>query len=739
MRRAVLFACLGLCLAATGQGQEAEPRPAPERPKLGLVLSGGGARGAAHVGVLKVLHELRIPIDCIAGNSIGALVGGNFAYGYSPDELEAVLLSIDWSLVLSDGSRREDLSIRRKSDDVSFLIDYEIGLDGVSPVFPRGIAQGNRALNILKFLTPDWDELKSFDELAIPFRAVATDIASGEQVLLKEGDLPRSLLASMSIPGVFAPVSLGGRDLIDGMLVNNLPIDVARGMGAELLIVVDVGTPILKAEEIDSLFSVTAQMLNLLMQTSIDAQYRSIQGENQHTIVRPNLGKLASGDFTRIAEAIERGEQAAWAVQSELERYRVSELEYARFLARQRRRPPTPRVVERIELDNRSRLGDGVILSKLSTRVGEPLDPERLKADLDAIIGTKEFELVTFDFPQQADGSQLLRIRVDEKSWGPNYLRFGLNLEDNFNGNSDYNLGLNYTIRPLNRLGAEWRTQAQIGNLVGLESEFYQPLEDSGSFFIAPAVSYQDSTQLARSGNLLLADLDVSYAQAGLRLGYNLSNWASLSLGLFLGRAQVDIRSSALPISDFSIEDAFLRAQLTVDTLDEVYFPTQGRLGSVRFDVGREDWGSDEDYQDLNAFGLQAIHKGSTSLLLLGELGATLDGTLPLHRNKSVGGFLRLSGTERGFLTGRHSLRSALVAYRLVAGERGVLFGFPTYLGGSVEFAHASEEREELLRDGLLGGSVFLGVDMPFAPLYLGYGLAEGGESSLYLYLGQTF
>jgi len=735
----VAIGCVVVGTLAVGQGVPNEEPDPPQRPKIGLVLSGGGARGAAHVGVLKVLHELRIPIDLIAGNSMGALVGGNFAFGYSPEELQEVLETINWPLVLRDGSERSDLSFRRKLDDKNFLIDYELGLRGIYPVLPRGIAQGHRSLNILKFLTLGWNELDDFDDLPIPFRAVATDIANGEEVVLESGSLPLALAASMAIPGVFAPVRIGDRELMDGMVVNNVPIGVALDMGADVLIVVDVGTPILKADEITTMLAVTGQMIDLLIQKSIDEQFGLIEGEDQHTIVRPDLGNFGSTDFTRLTEAVTRGEEAARAMASSLRRYSVSEEEYAAFLEHQRRERAALPVVDRIVIDNNTPLSEGVIRSKLATQAGQPLNLEILKADLDRIFGLKDFERVTFEFPELEDGTRELRIDADGKSWGPSYLKFGVNLEDNLNGSSNYNFGVNYTRRALNELGGEWRNEFQFGDRIGSLTEFFQPLDERGRFFIAPQANYIHTDINVTAGEQLLAELRVLVGELALDVGAHVYNWGELRLGYHRVRGFVDVKSSVAPMQDFDFDDGFLLAQFVVDSFDDVNFPTTGTSGRIAWSWASGSIGADVDYQKFSVGAAQAGTIKQTTGVLIGEFGTVLQGTLPPHQAHFLGGFLSLSGFEGDQLSGQHLGRVAVVGYNQFAGARSEIFGFPMYVGASCEYGAVTNLRDDLARNAILAGSVFVSVDLPIAPLYVGYGRAEGGVDSFYLFLGQTF
>ena len=725
---------------APGQEKATQEKaqPSTTRPKIGLVLSGGGARGAAHVGVLKVLEELRIPIDMIAGNSMGTIIGASYAYGYSPKEMQEILININWPLVLKDGLPRDELSFRRKQDDANFLIDLALGFRDFSIVLPKGLVHGHHNLNIFRFMTPQSWKLKSFDELPIPFRAVATEIGTGKEVVLASGSLPLAMAASMAIPGVFAPVVIDGKQLIDGMVVNNIPIDVAKSMGADVIIAIDIGTPMMKPEEITSLFSVTGQMLNILMQKNVDERLKLIGEED--TLISPELGDITSGGFDRIKETIDLGESAARAMIDRLRKYSVSEEEYAAFLANQRRDKTEKKpVIDRITIVNNSALGDGVLRSKMNTKVGEKIDAQTLRDDINRIFGMEDFERVTWEFETLASGENELRILADEKSWGPNYIRFGLNIEDNLDGDAAYNFGINYTMRTLNRLGGEWRNEFQIGKRNVVLSEFYQPLTESGSLFVAPIVEYRTLPINSLQNGTKVAEFDVQFGQVGFDVGSLVSNWAELRFGIRRSAGDVDVDVSTIPLAGFTFDNAQFRASLLMDTVDDVNFPSSGGKFEAVWEDASTDLGADVSYQRLAVSGGYAMTFSKNTFIVTADFGTALSDTLPPYALHQRGGFLGMSGLEEGELTGQHAQVSKAIYYRQISGDRIKTLGMPVYVGGSVEYGNVWDRRDDIFDDMLVSGSGFLGLDSPLGPLYFGYGYSEGGRDSVYLFLGATF
>src|SRR3984893_3645517 len=294
------------CLWSAGSWAAADPAT---RPRICLVLSGGGARGMAHIGVLKILEDLKIPVDCIAGTSMGAIVGGLYASGMTALEIEATMRSLDWQEAFHDAPPRRDLAFRRKQDDRNFLVRLPLGLKHGQILLPKGFIQGQKLQETLRQLTLRFSNSTDFDRLPTPFRAVATDLETGDAVLLDKGDLAIAMRASISAPGVFAPVDYQGRLLVDGGLAENLPINVARGMNADILIVSDVSFPLQQRAKLDSALTISNQMLAILVRKDSDRQRKTLT--QQDVLIEPVLGAATSTDFTQGVNTIVQGERAA--------------------------------------------------------------------------------------------------------------------------------------------------------------------------------------------------------------------------------------------------------------------------------------------------------------------------------------------------------------------------------------------------------------------------------------------
>ena len=347
--------------------------PDTGRQKIGLVLGGGGARGAAHIGVIKMLQELRVPVDYVGGTSMGALIGGLFSTGLTAEELESVVLNIDWDDLFDDHTERQDIPFRRKTDDNLSLYGPKLGIGTDSSLLPLGAISGQKISFLLESLTTQRVQVNNFDHLPIPFRAVAADVITGEKFILKEGDLAEAMRASMSIPGVFSPVSVKDALLVDGGIVDNVPADVVRQMGADILIVVSVGTPLATEDELNNLLAITSQISTIMIQTNTQETIRSLTSND--ILLEPALGHtVATGDFSKVDLAIPLGYSAAEEQKNALAALGISAAAYAEYRRNVVSCVTGPPVIDFVRLVNHSRFSDSVLEERLHIPIGEPLD-----------------------------------------------------------------------------------------------------------------------------------------------------------------------------------------------------------------------------------------------------------------------------------------------------------------------------------------------------------------------------
>jgi NTE family protein len=714
------------------------------RPRICLVLSGGGARGMAHIGVLKVLEELRIPVDCIAGTSMGAVVGGLYASGMRASEIEAMMTSVDWQDAFRDSPPRRDLGFRRKQDDRNYLVRLPLGLRHGEFLLPKGLIQGQKLQEALRARTLAYQDVASFDTLPTPFRAVATDLETGEGVLLDWGDLALAMRASMSAPGVFAPVEMGPRLLVDGGVSENLPVDAGRAMGADVLIVVDVTFPLQSRRALGSPLSISNQMLAILIRRNEDRQRATLSSRD--VLIDPALGQLSSTDFVEVAHTIGIGADAARALRARLEPLRLDPDAYARYAAHRTPAPqPQPRV-SFVRVDGESKRYERTIVAALQPLLQKPLDSQATQSLITGLYGLGDFE--TIDYSVVTDGSGPdattgIEVHAHRKSWGPNYLRFGLNLQDDFQGNSRYNAATRFVVTEVNDLGAEWLTDLQVGNNPKVVSEFYQPLSAQRRWFVAPTVRVEARDLPLYSRDVQIADFRVRETEGDLDLGRNLGDWGELRFGIHRtnGAARVRYGNAALADPEFTNGEYF--SKFSVDRLDNVDFPREGSLFRLQWDADRLNLGSQFASDRVTVDWLTATSSGRDTLILWTTAGTTLDGsttTTHVQDFYSLGGFLNLSGLAPQALYGpNYAIARAIYLRKIGRGGQG-FFDFPVYLGASLEAGNLWQQRSEF---GWAGArkdlSVFFGLDTPLGPLYLGSGYDQSGNNSFFLFLGHTF
>jgi len=704
------------------------------RPKIGLALSGGGARGAAHVGVLRVLEEQHVPVDFIAGTSIGAVIGGLYAAGVSVDVLERMLSEVDWTDTSNDRIQREDRSFRRKRDDDLYLVRAAPGISDRGEVrFPAGLVQGQKFDLLLRSFTAAVAQAHDFDQLRIPFRAVAADIVTGEEVALGEGDLATAIRASMAIPAVLAPVEINGRLLVDGGVAANLPIDVVRKMGADIVIAVDVTTSLATREQLTSVLAIADQLTTLLTRRNSQAQAATLTQND--ILIAPELTGITYADFSRAGEALDLGDKATRAQSGLLSALAVPDEEY-RVLqtARRRERAPSP-TVDFVRIDNRSRLADSVLSSRLSVKVGEPLDVVALRHDIDRLYGLELFESVNYQLVR-SQGQAGVELHVRDRSWGPNYLQMGLALADDFQGDDFFNLAVAYTRTEMNRLGGEWRTGLAVGGQPGFFSELYQPLDSRARYFAQPRIALGQVDLPVFEGDDQIGELRLESAGASFAFGREFGTCCEARLGLsrFSGDANLRVGDPTVPTESF--DGAQVLASFAADKLDNLNFPRHGYLGTVAWRGSRHGLGADEDFDQSELAYLGAFTHERYSLILRARFGTTFSGVAPVESLFRLGGFLNLSGISQNALSGQHvALLSAGTLRRI--GDFALL---PAYVGTSFEVGNAWRNRDDIGFDDLImAGTIFAGLDSFLGPLYVGYGFAEGGRSSFYLYLGRVF
>ena len=737
-----LFCIPRLLLFVIASGLSAQAAPAEEErtstragnARVALVLSGGGARGVAHVGVLKALEELRVPIDYITGTSMGAVVGGLYASGMSPEQIERALAEADWRYLLSDAPPRESRSFREKERDARLNQNLQLGISrGGEVQLPVGLISGQKLLTKLRELTLPVRHIEDFDRLPIPFRAVATDLATGEKVVLGSGSLAEAMRASMAVPGIFTPYEIGGRALVDGGLSSNLPIATARAMGAEIVIAVDVRPELKSAEELGSAIAVTNQMLDILIQRETLEQVRTLGAGDVY--VRIDLPDAGSADFAGAVANVPSGYEETMTHAGELRRLSVPNERFSSYVAAQRVPRSSGVEISFIEIPGASGLVRRSLERQLSFGAGERVELWKLQQELLGLEGFRNTEVVDFRIVEQ-NGRHGLLLETAPKNRGPNYLNAGFDFDYSSSGETNANLLLSFRMTELNRLGAEWSTFISIGDLTRVFSELYQPIEPARRFFIAATVLYANEFINALDAADERLGFRLQDVEAGLDAGLRIGHAGELRVGYTRGFSRIG-RGLGIPQqADGWFDRGEVRASLTIDTLDRANFPTSGLFGTAVGIASRKELGASDDYSRFEAQFYKPLTFGRNTVVPRVFAAVRAGGDdLPLYDRASLGGFLQLSGYSRGGLYDQNALLAELIYYRELTKLPSAIGG-GVYAGMSLEAGNVWGDLDDFDAGHLkYGGSLFLGADTIVGPLYLGIGAATGGEGAVYLQL----
>lgn len=730
-----LFVISALCfatpiIAAQGQCIKTE---VSNRPKIGLVLGGGGARGFAHIGVLKKLEEMRIPYDYITGTSMGSIVGGFLATGMESDELGQVVREADWDDLFKDKTSREDIPFRRKADDNLGLFGPKLGIGKDSSLLPKGVVSGQKVIFMFESVTSQRVNTSDFDQLPIPFRAIASDIVSGEMVVIADGELSMAMRASMAVPAVFDPVRRDGALLVDGGLVRNLPVDVARDMGADIVIAVDVGTKLAGKDEINNALDIVYQMSGLLTVQNTNVQIETLS--ELDVLITPDIGdKISSTDFKKLDIAIPIGYAAAEAVQGQLEKYSLSETEYRVWRRQIDNCVGGPPQVHFVELDNQSRFSDEVISELITIKPGETLDLEQLKQDLSQIYGLGFIRQARYSIVDQ-DDQQGVKITVLQDDRGNQFIETGLDLSFSNRGTA-FNIRGAYLNIGLDDRGTEFRAMVQFGESPGFFSDYYRPLDDGLKYSFHPSFSlFSRPLLIFDDKGHALAEIELDEVGVAIALAREFGRQTRLTVGFtrFAGSMDITVGNPELTPFDFDGAESFI--DLLVDKLDDRYLPTRGFLFNLKYTNSSETLGADTRYKQFE-FSLFSSHTfGLHNLFLGGQYNISLDDNLSIYSWYTAGGFLNMSGFEPNSLIGQH-YGMVLGGYRYQIGKSGFL---PGYVGMTVEYGNATQKRSEIFSDGLLNGSFYLAYGSPLGPIYFGIGWSEQRNAIYFLRMGTVF
>jgi len=708
-----------------------------QRPTVAVVLGGGGAHAIAHLGALAELERQNVPVDLIVGTGIGGVIGGLYASGMTTEEIREFFLTTDWRDIFDPDTQREDLSFRRKRDDDDFSIKYRVGIKDGQAQLPAAMVPNEKLARLLQSKVAHTKGINDFDDLPIPFRSVSMDLLTGEEVVLESGSLDRAMLATLTAPGTLPPVQINGRHLVSGSLLNNLPTDIALRMGVDVIIVADVGPYLRTAEEINSIFGIVDQVGHILQRQNSAESIAALRDSD--IVIKPTLGPATETDFSSLEEPIAEGARSVTAVVSRLTNIRISDSEYQRFMAVRQEKRTTDPVIAEIVLANDSPVDDALILAQLSQPLDAPLDKEQLDLDMRKIFGIGAFKSVNFSLQPQGDEA-ILQIRTIESNAGNRFWRFGVSLQDDLEGNSAYTGSASFTWTQLNRLGGEWRNVLRVGEIQQVATEFYQPVDQLGRYFVSATASFDENNANTFENGEIIDQSRVRRVLGQLSVGRIFGNSGELRFGAVFGEGTTRSNiGSGVPSTKFDVGG--MLASATYDTLDNIYFPKRGATASVGWTGLRQSMGATLDVDVMTGSFGTARTWGDHTLIGSLKVQAQLKDVAGVENLLSTGGLFNLSGYQRDELSGRHTAVARAIYYRQIRSNplRGLLDA-SIYLGGSLELGNAWQASSDVsFGNSLTAGSLFVGADTFLGPVYFAGGLAEGGKSALYLYIGRPF
>ncbi|GEM73933.1 patatin-like phospholipase family protein [Vibrio sagamiensis] len=769
MRRSLslLIRALGLCCGAilTSHYSFAAVNSVDDeqRPKIAVVLAGGGAKGAAHIGVLKALEEMHIPVDIVTGTSMGAYVGGLYAVGMSADEIESFIYSVDWNSGYRDRVDRSQRRVRDKEYEDRYQVNTDLGLRFGEVRSPTGVVQGQNMLRILRETTGNLGQFDSFDQLAIPYRSIATDIVELEEVVLDNGYLVDAMMASMSVPGALPPYELNGHLLVDGGVVNNMPVEIARAMGADIVIAVDISTDYKEKDEFTGLLTVADQLSNYLVRRSTQDQVDKLQSDDIY--IRPNVGQMETVEFDKMSEAFQAGYDVTYQLKSKLAPLRLSGADYQKYIdkkqdKRQMLKYGDERVVDQIMIINNTHYSDILLTNRLELKTGRVLKTAEIEKAVENLYALDRFELITYHF-EEIGGATILVLEVNEKSWGPNYLDFRFFLEDDFSTVSQYGIGVSANFTNLNSHGAEMTFNVEMGTDKLVEAEVYSPILSSQKLFVAGKLNYNTQNRHWPAGDFEHPDIEsvydflpVSYAEsiAEVSFGVQPTLWQEFRITSRYTKGDIEASTNA-SAGHFQYDRFGLLARYRLDTLDDFAFPTRGLLIDFEYLLSNDKspqgllQNQSDEYVKDTVSEVSAHFKGAITHERHTLVGQTeysfVDSdklSIPLDP-RQLGGFLNLSGIPRNSIIGKNLFYSSLVyRYKWMDNDFG-LFEAPVYVGTSLEYGGVWSDNEVKFNKVPLytAASVFFGVDSPIGPIMLSYGKTEHNLDAVYLIIGTSF
>lgn len=710
--------------------------PVAVRPKIALVLGGGGAKGAAHIGVLRVLDEMHIPVDCVAGTSMGALVGATFAAGVSPDEIERRVLAVDWTRTVGTAGVRDQTPINRKLQGVTYMNNLDLGIKGGGIKAPGGFLKSQEIEELLRNLVAGARYVDDFDSLPIPFRAVATDMMAGEMVVLGDGDLTVAMRASMAVPGAFSPVIIGDQVLADGGQMRNVPVDIARELCGEVIIAVSLSTPPPKPEDLSSALALAARSIDVMIDANSRAQLSTLTDTDVNIVVP--MGDIGSGSFERVPDAIPLGRTAALSQSAALARYALPEDEYKAWRAGLNRNYDQPIRVAGVRIAGLERVNpDYVRAEVIETRTGAEVSPSVIAADSSRIYALGDFQKVEYgivDTPVYPT----VEFRPIEKSWGPDFLKLDMGLGLSAGGEFSFALLAAHTRTWLNAYGGQWHNTAQLGQDLLLRTGIYQPLEVRQRFFIDSYVEVDRFIEDIYDDGNKIGEFSFQESFAHVDLGLNIGTVAQLRAGLRQSWGQASLETGdggQLPELQ-TTHESDLVLQATYDTRDVVGVPSKGSLLTARY-LSSGSWvNGEQSYSMAEGLVLKVVPFRGDALSVFAAGGDELSGELPPYALFSIGGIHSFPGLERQQLRGTSYWISGLRYNRKVSDIQR-LFGQALYGGLRLTAGDVAGRIDEVDDGTIFGAALSLSGRTPVGPFLVSLGTTNSGFWELQFAFGR--
>ena len=728
MRRVVFILLLLLWPGATRAQQDAAPRP---RPKIGLALEGGGAMGLAHIGVLKWFEEHHIPVDYVAGTSMGGLVGGFYATGMTPDELKTLIDGMDWRKILGDRTPYEDLAFRRKEDQRAYPNSLIFGLRrGLT--LPAGLNAGHQIGLIIDRVTLPYGEVPSFDALPVPFRCVATDLVSGKPHVFQDGSLAVALRATMSIPGAFSPVHEGKAVYVDGGLLDNLPTDVVRAMGAEIVIAVHLERALVDAKDIQSVFSVLNHSVRVVLNEN---ELRSLAQAD--AVVSVPLAEYSTVDYAKSAQIMQRGYEAANARARLLEAFALDDADWQEHQqlreARKRNDVPTPQFIQ-VEGTNTHEATD--VTRYVKRFQGKPVNPAKLDDVLTRLTGVGRYDSAGYRLVEK-NGQTGLLVDVVEKNYAPPMFQTAFEVDGSQSGNVDFTMGTRFTFMDVAGFRSEWRTDLLLGNTYGIQTELFRPFRAESRWFFAPHADASDTTFPIYAKNDPLADYRIYRTNIGGDIGYSLGRFSELRVGYEVGSLNTKLRLGSLIIPAVAGRVGQTRLRYLLDHTDDPVIPRRGFSAETNFRWFDQSPGANGAFpsMDLKLGYFQPIARPA-SLFLESEGGTTFGNKATGVPQFFLGGPVRLSAYGQNEFQGNQY-------YLFRAGFLRDLLTLPPFLGKKV-YAVGAYEIGKMY--GVTTGTEFPNdvaagflAETALGPFFIGGSVGDSGHRKWFFQLGRVF